>query len=201
VAGKDPAAAVKAFIEPIKSALGCFATGSVLADSYDPATEGILSLNGGKPTKLLGGAKVELSFSMRYWIVESDAPGRGPWKVTTAGYMYELRQDGKTLYEYHWHPISESHETLPHLHCAKLGKLHVPTGRIMIEDVLKLAVSLGAKPRNATSWRDIDGQNRKKFERGATWGVGPAPVPRAVTVAQTPKRAVRARRSSALTIS
>ncbi|KUH82205.1 MULTISPECIES: hypothetical protein [unclassified Mycobacterium] len=173
MAGRNPTAAVKAFIAPISDALGLFASGRVTADSYKPAVEGVLTFNDGKIVKLLGN-KVGLSVSMRYRIVQTDDPGRGPWKVTTVGYMYELQLDGKTLYDYHWHPISASHEVRPHLHCSAVGKGHIPTGRVMIEDVLNLAVHHGAKPRNATQWNTLDKLNREKFARGATWGIGPS---------------------------
>jgi hypothetical protein len=174
VAGKTPTAAVKAFIAPIQDALGLFASGKVTADSYKSDVEGVLTFNGGEVVKLRGGNNVGLSVSMRYRIVQTDEPGRGPWKVSTVGYMYEMQLDGTTLYDYHWHPISASHEVRPHLHCSKVGKGHIPTGRVMIEDVLNLAVELGAKPNNMTRWKKIDKLNREKFARGATWGVGPS---------------------------
>ena len=173
MAGRTPTAAVKTFVAPIKEALGLFASGNVTADSYKPDVEGVLTFNGGEVVKLRGGGKIGLSVSMRYRITQSDEPGHGPWKVTTVGYMYALRLDGKTLYEYHWHPISTSHEVRPHLHCSAVGKRHVPTGRVMIEDVLNLAVEYGAKPNNATRWKELDKLNREKFARGATWGIGP----------------------------
>jgi len=175
VAGRNPTAAVKAFVAPIQTALGLFASGNVTADSYKPENDGVLAFNGGEVVKLRGGNKVGLSVSMRYRIIKTDEAGRGPWKVTTTGYMYELQLEEKKLYEYHWHPISASHEVRPHLHCsAALDKGHIPTGRVMIEDVLNLAVQLGAKPNNMTRWNELDKLNRQMFARGATWGVGPS---------------------------
>ncbi|MGV0041289.1 hypothetical protein [Mycobacterium colombiense] len=172
MAGRNPTAAVKAFVAPIQEALGFFASGNVTADTYKADTVGVLVFNGGDIVQLRGG-KVGLSVSMRYRIVQTDEPGRGPWKVSTVGYMYELQFDGKTLYEYHWHPISKSHEVRPHLHCAAVGKGHLPTGRVMIEDVLNLAVHHGAKPNSMRNWKKLDQLNRERFARGASWGVGP----------------------------
>lgn len=174
MAGRNPAAAVRAFVDPIQTALGLFASGKVTADSYKPEDVGILAFNSGDIVKLRGGGKVALSVSMRYRIVQTDEADRGPWKVTTVGYMYELQLDTTALYEYHWHPISKSHEVRPHLHCAAVGKGHIPTGRVMIEDVLNLAVQHGAEPNDADRWMELDKLNREKFARGATWGVGPA---------------------------
>lgn len=177
MAGRNPTAAVQAFVAPIQGALGLFVSGKVTADTYKPDTDGVLVLNGGDVAKLHGGAKIGLSVSMRYRIIPTDDADRGPWKVTTTGYMYELLQidDGKSLFEYHWHPISKSHETLPHLHCSALGKGHIPTGRVMIEDVLNLAVQHGATPNSVERWDEVNRLNRESFARGATWGVGPVP--------------------------
>lgn len=174
MAGKTPAAAVKAFVAPIQEALGLFASGKVLVDTYKADTVGILTFNSGEVVKLRGGNKVGLSVSMQYQIVEVDDAERGPWKVSTVGYMYDLLLDEKALYEYHWHPISKSHEVRPHLHCSAVEKCHIPTGRIMIEDVLNLAIRYGAKPNTTKLWKELDQLNREKFARGATWGVGPS---------------------------
>lgn len=174
MAGRTPTAAVKAFVAPIQEALGLFASGNVTVDTYQPDAVGILTFNRGDIVKLRGG-KVGLSVSMQYRIIETDEPGRGPWKVSTVGYMYDLLLDDKAQYEYHWHPISKSHEVRPHLHCASVrGKRHIPTGRVMIEDVLNLAVQHGANPNSTKRWKDLDQLNREKFARGATWGVGPS---------------------------
>jgi len=72
------------------------------------------------------------------------------------------------------YPISKSHEMRPHLHCSAVNKGHIPTGRVIIEDVLNLAVQHGAKPNSVTRWKELDKLNREKFARGATWGVGPS---------------------------
>lgn len=96
------------------------------------------------------------------------APGPRP------GYMYDLLMNDTAQYEYHWHPISSSHEVRPHLHCSALGKGHIPTGRVMIEDVLNLALQKGAEARDEKRWEKLDKRNREMFARGATWGVGPS---------------------------
>ncbi|CPR85938.1 hypothetical protein [Mycobacteroides abscessus] len=175
MAGKTPALAVKAFSAPIQEALGLFASGKVTTDTYEPDVEGVLAFNRGEVVKLRGGGKVGLSVSMRYRVVPDEHVDRGPWKVSTVGYMYDLHVGNKSLYEYHWHPISQSVEVRPHLHCAAVGdKGHIPTGRVMIEDVLNLAIQYGAEPNSTERWAELDKLNREKFGRGATWGIGPA---------------------------
>ena len=174
MAGRTQAEAVKAFVAPIQAALGMFVVGKVTADSYKADQEGVLTLNNGEVVALRGSNKLGLAVSMRYEIIAADDPARGPWKVTTTGYMYDLLLNETAQYEYHWHPISSSHEVRPHLHCSAVGKGHIPTGRVMIEDVLNLAFQHGAEPRNETRWKKLDKRNREMFARGATWGVGPS---------------------------
>jgi hypothetical protein len=108
---------------------------------------------------------------MRYMLEHCpDDEDRGPWQVHTTAWMYALEANDRPLVEYHWHPISNSHERLPHLHLEG-GKTHLPTGRVLVEDVLRCAMQYGAIPRDEARWRKIDADNRKKFSRGATWGV------------------------------
>ena len=85
------------------------------------------------------------------------------------------RTDRRTvrIVAYHWHPISDSHAKHPHVHVTELGdKRHFPTGRILVEDVLQLAIDLGAKPRDETKWTRIAERNRTNCALGATWGTG-----------------------------
>jgi hypothetical protein len=112
---------------------------------------------------------------MSYQIVE--VPGNlGPFKVSTVGWIYHLSDaQGADLIGYHWHPISDSHAKNPHLHdFAHDDKRHYPTGRVLIEEVLDLAIEYGAMPRDPIEWRDIAAENREKFELSASWGTSAA---------------------------
>jgi hypothetical protein len=183
VAGSKPKDAVKAFVEPIQDALGCFVDGKVSVDRYDDDNEGVLTVNRGDSFKLRGPGKLSLTVSMRYRLDHlPDDKIRGPWKVHTSGWMYRiLNAQQHPIIEYHWHPISDSHERRPHAHVANAdgAKPHIPTGRVMIEDVLHCALQYGAIPRAPAKWRTVETGNRAKFLLGATWGMGPAfPDPR-----------------------
>jgi hypothetical protein len=174
VAADDPATAVQHFVDPIQRALGCFVVGKVTADRYEPGAEGVLALNGGSSSRLSGRSKLSLSVSMRYLVVEHPDPDKGPWKVSTTGWMYELQDaDQGLLAAYHWHPISSSHIRTPHLHVPGRDKPHLPTRRVMIEDILRYAMEVGAAPHHPETWAEVDAANREAFARGATWGVGP----------------------------
>lgn len=84
------------------------------------------------------------------YYVEFEGP-RGPWKVQTTAYFYELRRGEHELIAYHWHPQGASSYTTPHLHIgpgaelgfAALRRAHLPTGRIAVEEVLRTAVLAG----------------------------------------------------------
>lgn len=177
MAGKNPRLAVQAFVAPIKRAMACFASCKVTADSYDPDAEGVLTLNEGDRVKLRrapGGQRVALEASMRYRIVEH--PKKGPWKVNTTGWVYELYRADRRLLAFHWHPAATPDNVLPHLHAeasARFRKHHIPTGRVLIEDVLTLAVELGANPIK-DDWAAIMRKNRRNFVLGATWGSIPS---------------------------
>lgn len=157
-------------MEPIQRALSCFATGKVTVDRYEPGAEGILVLNRGASVRLNGAERIEIHVSMRYLVIMTDEVGKGPFKVTTTGWIYSLlSHDGDELLAYHWHPISDSHMTTPHMHLPA-QKVHYPTGRVLIEDVLTASLDLGASPKDHGAWGTCVADNRAAFLRGATWG-------------------------------
>src|SRR6478609_18718 len=107
-----------------------------------------LALGTGERVRLQGDARLHLSLSQRYRIVEA-TDELGPWRVTTAGYFYEVADsDEREIVAFQWHPAGPSSVTTPHLHFgagARIGyrtlaACHVPTGRISIEQVLRLAI-------------------------------------------------------------
>lgn len=178
MAGRSPREAVTRFVAPIQKAVGCFiGGGKVTADSFEPDAEGVLTLNGAKATYLSrakkGSHRISVSITMRYRIVRDDDQTRGPWKVSTIGWIYDLLEDDRRILAFHWHPVSKSHILIPHLHVessVRFKNRHIPTGRILIEDVLALAVELGVAPRNQKAWQRVTSRNRAAFLRGATWG-------------------------------
>jgi hypothetical protein len=105
---------------------------------------------------------------------------RGPWKVETRAYSYALcGVEGAELLAYHWHPETEEEGRRvrePHLHVRDpraprwpLRKAHLPTGRVALEDVVVLAIELGAKPLRR-DWRVVLVRTRAAFHRWRTWG-------------------------------
>jgi len=108
---------------------------------------------------------------MRYVVRPSADGASDPRKVTTTGWIDELLDHrGSSLAAHHWHPISSSHVTTPHLHVPGEAKRHFPTGRVLIEDILTLAMELGAAPTDPGKWRAREAANRAAFREDATWG-------------------------------
>jgi hypothetical protein len=178
MAGRTPSEAVKAFTAPIQRALTCFADGRVIVDSYKPDNEGVLQFNDADDVRLNGQGRVCLYVSLRYRIVKLEDPPdpREPWKTTTTGWAHHLGriQRGKVvpIAQFHWHPQDTPDKPYPHVHVpADADRLHIPTGRVLVEDVLKLAIESGATPRDQAKWDDILQTNVENFAKGATWGV------------------------------
>ncbi|HBX09915.1 MAG TPA: hypothetical protein DEG13_09065 [Candidatus Microthrix parvicella] len=65
---------------------------------------------------------------------------------------------------------------MAHLHLDGKSSPHYPTGRVLIENVLMLAVEMGAEPVDRARWDECCERNRFNFALGATWGL---PVSRA----------------------
>ncbi len=77
--------------------------------------------------------------------VRQDTDG---WHVEIVGYLYAIGHEGRELVSYHWHPSSNSPISRPHMHVAAdirvgdrwLGKVHLPTGAVGLEQVVALAI-------------------------------------------------------------
>jgi hypothetical protein len=183
LAGRSPAEAVQAFLAPLQQALACL-TPTVLNVSggyYVADRPHALTLGDGDPVMLSGDHALSLAVAQNYRLVEFEGP-RGPWKVQTTAYFYELRRSDEELLVYHWHPRGASPFTNPHLHIgsgaelgfAPLEGAHVPTGRIALEEILRLAITeLGARPRRS-DWEEVLERTQAGYEAWRTW-----PTPRA----------------------
>ncbi len=112
--------------------------------------------------RLRGPSDLALWIHQSYRILAVEGRHRS-WEVDTTGYIYELRARGTELIAYHWHMRGLSPHTFPHMHIgpaaelgfADLARAHLPTGRIDLADVLRLAIrDLGVEPRR-DDWRVV----------------------------------------------
>jgi hypothetical protein len=184
LSGRSPREAVDASIHRLQVALSCV-TPAVLRTStggHDDRTKvHALLLNNGDPAPLRARprhTKIRLGVKAQYRIVEDPGP-RGPWKVRTAAYEYAIEtEDGREVLVYHWHPNANSPVTFPHVHVGSTElktdgvldhKDHLPTGRVALQQVIRLAVSdFGAKPLRA-DWPDVLEQTEAMFQAQRTW--------------------------------
>jgi hypothetical protein len=149
LAGRTPPEAVAAFVEPLQQAISCVSPAVLqVAGGYRPAAHPhALVLADGEPQPLRAEAELALRVAQQYRIVE-DTESRGPWKVQTAAYSYVVNLGDQELLAYQWNPLGGGRVTRPHLHVGGAAgeligdfrRLHLPTGRIALEDVLRLLV-------------------------------------------------------------
>lgn len=144
-----------------------------------------ISLNNGKPVRL-DGTPILLFVAQRVRIVATDDPDRGPFKVTTTEYAYRLLAiDEPEIVAFHWTPETTNPREVayPHLHVGpaitradsaiaakRAHKLHIPTGRVSIEAVIRFAIDeLGAEPAT-TRWRSVLDDSHSAFAQWRTRG-------------------------------
>jgi len=177
LAGRTPHEATHAFLEKLQLALSCV-TGAVLNNrggSYVSETPHVVTLRDGSAERLSTEDDIWLGVTMQYRLVEDDGP-RGPWRVKTTAYVYSVEDGaGQEYVAYHWHPQLPRY-TRPHVHVRgphdHWHKMHMPTGRVALEDVLRLLIEeIGVDPRR-DDWSDVLDSTQAGFEAWRTW---PAP--------------------------
>jgi hypothetical protein len=186
VAGDDPHEAVARFKAILQRAISCVTKGVLTLShgGYWPADHvHLITLNEGEPVLLRvvspAPSRLFLTVTMHYRIMPAEGQ-RGPWKVSTAAYFYALEDgDGREIVAYHWHPEGNSPVVTPHLHLgagAQVGRpefddrdMHLPTDRVSIEQVIRLAIEgFKVRPRRQ-DWRDILDKGQADFEQWQTW--------------------------------
>ena len=125
-----------------------------------------------EPIALDASAPVSLDVQHGFTLVDGAGAER---RVTSQEYIYTLR-DGTTDYvliAFHWHPLGVSRVRHHHVHVHASGalgawqadRLHVPTSRILLEDVVQFCIEeLAARPRRA-DWQQVLEDNRAEFRR------------------------------------
>lgn len=174
MAGKSPSQARAAFIEPLQQALSLVTDAQFFYRPTAPAQPEVLSISA-DPLQLARqcGSRLLLSVQQRYEIVRTTDPDRGPWKVSTRAYRYRLDDEaGREIVAWHWHPPPFGVVPRPHLHAprADLDHVHVPTGRVSIESVLRMLLAdLGVVPLRL-DWDQVLDAAEDAFLRWRTWG-------------------------------
>ena len=171
MAGRNPNEAFRQFITPLREALSCVTERRLTTShqrSYATNTIYSVVLNDMDPVRLKSdgiATPVYISIGQNIRVIETgdQEDPRGPYKVQTVEYFYDLRADTNTeLLTFHWTPEAKGDGvvTFPHLHVERsliaptapvrprdFHKIHVPTGRVSVEAIIRLAITeFGAVP-------------------------------------------------------
>jgi hypothetical protein len=172
---------VNAFLEPIGEAVACVAKSKINLSPNGRAMVGkihALTLNDDKPITLKCKPVLLFRVRMQYEIVRTEhQTERGPWRVSTRGYMYELQTaSGELVWSFHWHPTSRV--SGPHSHIGRTqlapdavisSKAHHPTGRVSLESVIRTCIAdYGVTPMQ-DDWEEILARREADFEAYRTW--------------------------------
>lgn len=161
-------AAVAQFAKPLQRALTAFAHGSLTVEVPEVGQQTTIVFNDHNPTVLKvdhGAPEVRVSVSLVIRLEDRE----GEPYVKTVGWSHAVFVDGKDRLRYDWHPFVTPAIPFPHVHIDD-AKAHVPTGRILVEDVLVAALEYGALPISA-DWKTRLNDARTAFEATAEWGL------------------------------
>ena len=170
--GRTPRQALDSFLGPFQRAVSCITNAVFQCKlSAKPGLHGVAAL---LPQTKLKAAKETfyVGVTLYFRIIEETGALR-PYRVTTTAYYYDLLDsEGKEIIAYHWHPEGISPIRFPHLHLSagggcqreELTTAHLPTGRIAVEDFLRLAiVDFKVEPLRA-DWRQVFSETQRDFE-------------------------------------
>jgi hypothetical protein len=182
LAGRDAHEAVNNYREPLKDAVGCV-TNPVLLFSehggYRVGEEYSLALMEGDPVQLSGTARIAISVIQYFQVIQDEREDYGPFRVTTTAYYYTVEdENGHEIIAYHWHPKAPNSKTVhPHVHLQygakvkrqELAGTHLPTGRVAVEDFLRLMIEVFGVAPLKKNWSVILGRTKKQFDLYKSW--------------------------------
>jgi hypothetical protein len=180
VAGRTPTEAVHNYLTPLQEAVSCVCTGVLsVGGGYHPRPDPhALLLNRDTPVRLQTTPPLWLSIAQHYRIIQVEDASAEPWKVETAAYRYELLEaDEREILIFHWHPEGQGLITFPHLHLQHASRVqhpvlqmaHIPTGRVAVEDVIRLTIrEFGARPLR-DDWDAVLTRTQAAYDRARRW--------------------------------
>lgn len=180
--GRTPYAATQAFLDPLKSSLGCL--GSVHLNISPGGRDQTGKVHVWSIDNFELSNHMLLNASMHYEIVPFNT-GERKWRVSTRGYLYGLcARGGQELLSAHWHPVGMSPYTDPHWHIGAAGigeggvwpaREHLRSSRISVEQMIRHAISFGAN--GSDDWEARVDKSEAVFEEFRTWHDTPRPSP------------------------
>lgn len=138
----------------------------------------ILVLNCGDPIDLECEHALRLGVTIWYRVVEAEPP-LGPFKTRTAAWYYDFEDSaGDRLLSYHWHPSTQGADKAPHLHVGEslargpgiaLRGVDLPTGRVALEQMVRLAIEEFDVEPIRHDWAEVLTQSESAFQEWRTW--------------------------------
>lgn len=178
-----PEQAYNRYIDRLERALGCIsAKRLVLAEptKFQLNADYPLVLNNNDPVLLRGEVNVYLSAGQRFRIVEDKEVKQGPYRVHTVEYWYQIDCPKDTeIFTYHWKPESTTTplEREPHIHLGssvvandvvlmrkQFSKLHIPTGRVSIESVVRFLIGEIKVQPIVNEWETVLDEGQQLFD-------------------------------------
>lgn len=187
--GRSPTQAFKNYIKPLRQALQCITDSRLTVakrQTIEVDTLYAVVLNDMDPVPIRGEIPLGFTAGQTVSIITTEASDpRGPYRASTARYFYEIATtEGQEILSFHWTPEEPGRGaiTFPHLHVGRalianqttirpedFHKVHIPTGRVSIEAVVRLLITeFGVTHRNPR-WRQILQRSETAFPRWQTW--------------------------------
>lgn len=169
--GRTPREAYDSYAQPLRKILSCV-TRDVLVcrGSYDHPNQ-TNTITFFKNPIQLSDSPYSL-FLIQHFMIVGNAKEKY-FKVKTQKYSYaiESHRDKQEVIAFHWDPESRVvHYAHTHVDLHRVQKkLHVPTGRVPIEDVIWFCIQeLGVTPLHR-NWKNIILEAREAFMKYKTW--------------------------------
>lgn len=177
VPAKGPREAHRRYLRFLQKSLSCISSAIWLTGPRPGGEEGELALTtSDDPISLRGEAGPAFLSAGQHFRTIQDERFEGEWKVRTEGYAYRValsEETGPFLFAWHWHPNTRPD---PHLHVGadhpevtELPRLHVPTGRVSFEEVVRFLVTdLRVVPARR-DWQETLAETESRFRAFRTW--------------------------------
>jgi hypothetical protein len=191
--GPSPEVAVDEFVARLRRTLACVVRGTAIASGNAPDVTHSVTLfpegrSGGDPARLRthgGEGELLLRLALQFR-VDRLAGVDEPYHVSTAFYHFDvLDRDGNEIVVFHWEPEGRGPVHAPHLHLSAttpvvlpqregsgvagmkthLSRLHLPTGQLLIEDVVELLIRDFAVVPLRDDWEHVLADNREATTR------------------------------------
>ncbi len=184
MAGNTPFKAYRNFRDRLHEALSCVVVERLTVPGtshFETDFDYTVTLHRGEPVRLRGPHRLTLAASHRFRIIEAEGD-RGPFKVQTISYFYAVStQAGEEVLAYHWTPETQEGRTYGHVHVGRrciaetsplppnrFKRLHLPTGRVSLESVLRFLIEDIEVPPQKENWHDVLAETEQAFNEFKT---------------------------------